>query len=854
MKKIKRIFCAICVLIGLCCQVAADAGIEGSGVSVPQVARISNGRVTLSFNPLHGRYSLINGMSGEVLVDSSEIRFDQRAFSDADRICSIETKSLGDEKLGAGKQLVITSAKANDSELVVRFTLYEDYDFVDISMGMKNLTLETVRLKRIEVINGHLKIPATSFENFRLLGGGGGGDPTTVTRKNELASRNNLLATWGSGDDWNSLVAGGLTYHDYEKFVEVTKGNRSARDAYLNDGKELSSHPAGKVSDSGLRLKLYAKDTVGRGIKPGETYICPDRFYVDLTGKEPFATAERYGRALRMAQDVKLSMYTFPSVCLWFLNYSNYGGDTGDNDTSGAVAEMDKVIKTGFLNTAPVAIRLVPDNYEYNNQQGWWDDAHFSKYGSNFHTPTKGAHYVEPYETSEKWGQAIRKRGGIPLTYFQTNWRSEDYAVKFPGHMLFNHSWARKLKPAQRGEVTDADRFSPTPPARHKEAHPPCQRRNRKFYGHDFTDPDFLAHMRQVFADFRKGGMGGLMYDYPWSGWPDEGGMEDDMSTAAAAYRNIFELPYKGLGPQCWIHERNLERGSDIALGLVASQRMMWDTDKLTPASVSKGGLRWYKNRVVVNYDADGKKIQTGDLDADRRVLTMSYVTTGRLLLGQSFGIFSKETLDDLERIYPFHIEPKSARPIDAFIREIPTIYDFQVNDDWDQVTLYNPSDTDDKNFEVPLSGIQTNGALGLDPAREYHAYDFWNDHYVGRLKGNGVLKQTLRKNEARMISLHAVTVHPQFVSTDRHIMQGYVDLVKKPIWDKGQKLLSATSRVVAGRPYRVTIALNGHQPLKATADGLPAELRIRNDPSGLADLFLKSDENREIKWKLQFE
>ena len=50
----------------------------------------------------------------------------------------------------------------------------------------------------------------------------------------------------------------------------------------------------------------------------------------------------------------------------------------------------------------------------------------------------------------------------------------------------------------------------------------------------------------------------------------------------------------------------------------------------------SMGGLRWYKNRVVVNYDADGKKIQTGDRDADRRVLTMSYVTTGRYSFSES--------------------------------------------------------------------------------------------------------------------------------------------------------------------------------------------------------------------------
>ena len=77
----------------------------------------------------------------------------------------------------------------------------------------------------------------------------------------------------------------------------------------------------------------------------------------------------------------------------------------------------------------------------------------------------------------------------------------------------------------------------------------------------------------------------------------------------AGAYRTIFKLASEGLGNKAYIHERNLKYGSDIALGYVASQRTWGDTDVITPEMVARSGLRWYKNRVVVNYDMDAKNL-----------------------------------------------------------------------------------------------------------------------------------------------------------------------------------------------------------------------------------------------------
>ncbi|MBT8044703.1 MAG: hypothetical protein KJO79_07110, partial [Verrucomicrobiae bacterium] len=350
---------------------------------------------------------------------------------------------------------------------------------------------------------------------------------------------------------------------------------------------------------------------------------------------------------------------------------------------------------------------------------------------------------------------------------------SEDYVKKFPGHMLFNKQYAWKGQPVDtEGEIFTTWQKTWT-------------RNGRVVWGYDFTDPDFLTHMRDVYTNLKNGGVKGLMFDYPASGWARAGGMEDDYSTTAAAYRTIFRLPHEILGPESYVHERNMERGTDVTLGVVASMRTENDTDSMDGVTVTRCGLRWYKNRVLVNFDTDSKNLLELEANRDhvRSVLTMSYVTTGRLLLANSFSQFSKDTFYDLTRTFPYHTTAKSARPVDAFVSDMPMVYDYEVTPKWHQVTFYNPDKKNPKLIGIHLSGAQVDGALGLDPDQAYFLYDFWNNRFIGKKQGNTRLEQKLRPGEARMISVRACLDRPQVISTDRHLMQGYLDM-RNVTWD----------------------------------------------------------------------
>jgi hypothetical protein len=577
-----------------------------------------------------------------------------------------------------------------------------------------------------------------------------------------------------------------------------------------------------KETEKEIYLHLKAMDPVGRRVDPGERYLPDDYFYVDVTTDDPFQAAEQYGLAVRTAQRATPNPYTFPTICSWYAGVtfepdaqnhpekSRYGIAT----TAGQVKEMDFIRTTDFLDYSTIALRLVPDNYTPNNPQGWWDDRHWQEQG--FYTP--------PYDTSKKWGQAIQQRGGLAITYFQSDRVSADFRKEHGDLVL-----------PGRGAL-------------------------------DYTKPEVQRYMQGVYAAMR-GNIAGMMFDYCDELWCfnlSQGGFFDDRATAASVYRRVFRLAKEGLGPHSWIHERPVDNpGSDAAVGLIDSQRTSGDTASISPRLMARSGLRWYKNRVLFAYDMDSKSLlnawkeaapNASDEDGRRMTLTMCYVISSRLLLANSFRDLSPEAIRDLERTVPYHAAPQSARPLDAFVADgPPRVYDFPISADWHQLTLLNTDGQREATVSVPLSGEPAAGAIGLDPQAEYYVYDFWNDAFRGKLSGRETLVQTLRPGEARMLSIHRVEANPQLLSTNRHLMQGYVDLVGIPQWNAEKRTLSGTAKVIGGQPYQLIVAGNGAEPKSAAAAGATAKIEPLGGAKGLFRVDIVSPKTGEIAWGVAF-
>jgi len=804
------------------------------------VVTLANTLVRVEFNLKTGSYNLVDARDGTVAIANAHAEVDglggdpqgfaTRKLDPAAKITWAAT-DISDE-LGRGKTLTVHNLRSDAREFITTFTVRDGQGFVVLGSGIVNHRSYGIRMKSFQPLAGGALFPALEMKDPKNLNGGAGSTPNLVNQGTDLACENSLLLTFTANGARRSLVLGGLTYQDFAKYAAL--GPYQCWDTYPGywhqpeigqtwrtvwNKIDANRLPAGFPAVNG---QLAAVDPVGRLVDPGATYQPNDLFYVDVTTADPFVALERYGKALRTATHSRPNTYNNFSICGWF---------SGRNSAKALVEEMDYARKVDMLKTIPVTVRLEPDTYcgedNGNTEQGWWDDAHWLK----FH------HLAPPYDTFKKWIAAVKERGGNAETYFQCGMPSDDYAEAFPGHMLNN-------------DISNLHR-------RHTHITPPVT--------YDATDPGFQEHMRKVWGYLKECGLAGIKFDYPDIAWRPEGGFEDKHATTASAYRAWFQLCRDGLGPAALIHERALGNNClDVTAGIVDLQRVWGDADRWYPGMAAKCGLRWYKNRVVMSYYPDSKalvgfndkgRIDHAPMDIIQRrsIITMLYATSGRIESATSLTKLDGPTIYDLGRAFPMHGTPQSARPVDAFTGlKTPRVYAFRVDDQWQQVAFCN-DEAAPNTISAPLSGEQAaTGSLGLDASKNYYVYEFWSDRFLGKLAGSAKLEVPLAAGEARMYSVREVLDHPQVLSTNRHLMQGYVDLANVK-WDARAKHLAGVAKVVGGEPFRIVLAGNGHKPGKVSAQGAQGRIEAHPADPSLSVLVLERADNGDVAWRVEY-
>lgn len=781
----------VVVFISLCsnCVCALSVTFKADG----NTSTLTNGSITLNFDHTKGSFNvstLANGIAvgGAKIADrfgsGQKYTFSSKPTDPMDSLGKglTVTVSVYDPENGArwdfddtpyhGKKRIYPggpypyphSAEANTD--IYTYTIYEAHDRIKMGFGVNTPKWYRMRLREgIPMLDGVL-FPGKKIEVPQTLNGAAGttaplvrGDSWGMTR----SASNSLFWTALVDGKRQSVVLGGLAYEAFGCYVALVDGKLSVK----------SSDPTGVLVD------------------PSSQYRATDTIYLDVNTAEPFIALETYGRAMRVANNAKPNVYDFPLICGWGIGALSNLPDV--NNSPKLVAEMDAAVKAGITAYTPVGIRLEPDYYCYgdngNTQQGWWDDKHWAKYNS----------LRPPYETMSKWCKAIKDRGGIPYTYFQVGMPSHDFERTHPQWMLFNST-----------EGTDKSHMHHQP-----------------YVTYDYTDKDFQAHMLKVWTRLRKDGMHGIKFDYPETGYRLEGGFDNPYMSTVQAYRKTYQLCREGLGPDAVMDERNIgESGRpclDVTAGIVDTQRTWTDTKDLSAEMITIDGNRWWKNRTVFNYYPDSK-ILHGISERERKaMLTMVYLTSGRIELATSFTLFTPQITRELTRLYPAYREPITARPIDIFTAIAnPQVYDLELNKDTHHIALFNTTGKDGE-VSVPLSGERVKGTLGLLEDSQWHAYAFWSDSYMGIHTGKDRLARTLKSEEAEIIALKRITPDiPQILSTNRHILQGWME-VKDLNIDTTKQILFANIAVVKDDPVIVTLALNGKR-IKAITGGTYAE------------------------------
>ncbi len=604
--------------------------------------------------------------------------------------------------MGPGKRITLEVADFNElgyegrpnrayAYLLYTYSLYENMPALVCGFGVKMPSYLSFRLMESSPLGGGQLFDGKDIKQAMTLNGAAGRTPTLVEKGLTRRSANSLMLTGLIEGQRRTAVWGGLRYKEFAAYVT------------LQDGL-----PA-----------FYANDPIGRLVDEDEIYLAEDNFYLDVYTRDPFDALERYGLAMRMANNAHPNVYDFPVLCGW--SVGNISNLPSVNNSAKLIGELEHANKCGLTRYTKVSLRLEPDKYHFDTEQGWWDDAHMREFN----------HLVEPYESIAKWSKAMNAANGIPYIYMQLGMPSDDFARQYPEYMLFN-------------DASDVDKRVPDRPDL-EQKHP----HHQPYVSYDYTDKGFSEHFLKVWSKLSEDGIRGVKVDYPATAWRPEGGFDDRYATTNAAYRRAFELLREAMGEDAFIDERNMGESSrpclDVTAGLVDTQRTWWDSNGFEPAMISISGLRWYKNRTVFNYYSDTKAVHNLSAEIRQSLLTMGFLSSGRLDLSTSFSFFTPEITHDVSRTYPHYQEPRTARPLDAFTGiSDPQVYDLELTPDWHQIAFYNTG-KEKAVVSTAISGERVDNAIGLDSTSYYYAYEFWSDTYLGKLHGTERLKRELQ-------------------------------------------------------------------------------------------------------------
>lgn len=258
----------------------------------------------------------------------------------------------------------------------------------------------------------------------------------------------------------------------------------------------------------------------------------------------------------------------------------------------------------------------------------------------------------------------------------------------------------------------------------------------------------------------------------------------------------------------------------------------------------------YYQHNIVWYVDPDVMVVRSPlTMDQARVWATLQGLTGQALMATDRMMDLSEGRVELLRRVYP----AVDIRPLDLFpSQRNKRIWDLKVNHldrRYDVVGLFN--------FDENATGqIYLKWAdLGLPTDMPIHVFDFWNKEYLGAWEAG--MTVDLSPTSCRVLTLMPSDGTIQLISTNRHITQGWVDLVGLK-YNDGDKTYSGKSHIIKNDPYELRFVFPRDKNFavksikaQSTSGALPA---IIQNHQGWAVVKILSDQTTDVTWEVQFE
>ncbi len=329
----------------------------------------------------------------------------------------------------------------------------------------------------------------------------------------------------------------------------------------------------------------------------------------------------------------------------------------------------------------------------------------------------------------------------------------------------------------------------------------------------------------------------------------------DPSCTPAQAYRLAYEILRKGGGNDFHL----LECGPGaISTGLIDSMRIeldqnygygsaAWKQYFLEPSSSGPAvAKRYYFHKKAWVNDADHLCINLLSERQAQAAATLIALSGGNTMSGDRLTELDSRRLDILQKALPSWGE--TARPADLFVKGGEMTLTLTVNKSfgrWTLVALFNPGTAGMLHSTLALRDLT--GGEG-----PFLVYDFWQEKFLGIF--SGTMDVSVEPESVTLLTIQQVTGLPQFLSTNRHIVQGALEL-EQFSWEPESGTLSGVSTGPVHSTHDVLVYLPEEVEFNQAHGGLFHDFdtcTVSRIAPQILKIGLHFEEAVQIRWKVR--
>jgi melibiase-like protein len=389
----------------------------------------------------------------------------------------------------------------------------------------------------------------------------------------------------------------------------------------------------------------------------------------------------------------------------------------------------------------------------------------------------------------------------------------------------------------------------------------------------DLSKPEVLEHISALGRQVKEWGFDNVKMDFAY--YTLFADLEPDLAeTPNALYRNAIREFHAALGDDIYFINISMCFPN---YGLVDGFRLGLDDwpcweggpeceNYSTAGGIGAQGIKpvvrtaarryWMNGRIWYNHH---DQIYFRDLSQEesRAFISLASLSGGMISLGEDARALSQEQADAYRRILP--LVGLTARPTDLFEKEFPEIWHIEYPDgDAHLIGLFHWGSNRDLTvnpFSLRADGSTLThtvdlGALGLDPASSYIAYEFWTASYLGASQGTFTLE--LEPHSARVVKLIKEPHEPTFLSTNRHLLMG-PGIVENCHYDQATRRLTGSVKTVTDFEQTLVFAIPAGFSVSAVDIAEVSGVAQDDSTPGLLLLTFSGPDNQAHTFRLDF-